>query len=175
MLNKIKYDADILIKYLYSNKKSRNINTVSIYKHNVRKFNTSLLSHFFAKVDINGQKFEIHPGSQPNTFQTNKALSNDDELVKEFVECDYCIKSRLIKFVHDENRFNILLNNCEKITCQQTSWQSLIFINCLCNVFLFIYYNKFIFLFFALLSLVILIYFNTYYNFYDKTYVCEHL
>ncbi|AAQ96425.1 hypothetical protein [Neodiprion sertifer nucleopolyhedrovirus] len=176
MVVKVNYNANTLIQYLFpKNNVTRNINTISIYKHNVQKFNTSLLSHFFAKIDINGQKFEIHPGSQPNTFQSYKPLASVDELVSEFVECDECMKKRLIKFVEDENKFNILVNNCEKISCQQTSWQSLIFINCLCNVFLFIYSNNNIFLLLAILSIGVLIYFNTYYNFYDKTNLCVHI
>nr|UIX56198.1 HycuOrf-70 hypothetical protein [Hyphantria cunea nucleopolyhedrovirus]UIX56343.1 HycuOrf-70 hypothetical protein [Hyphantria cunea nucleopolyhedrovirus] len=126
--NKIKYDSELLLKYLYegfgADKSQSNINVIKVYKVKVKKTGASILAHYFAHVSTStGYEFEFHPGSQPRTFQT---VHTDGLIIKVHIMCNECCKSELRRYVEGENGFNVAFRNCESILCRRVSFQTLL-------------------------------------------------
>ncbi|ALR71616.1 hypothetical protein AGNV_082 [Anticarsia gemmatalis multiple nucleopolyhedrovirus] len=127
-LNKIKYDSELLIHYLYegfrTDKQQCNLNVIKIYKVKVKKTGASILAHYFAQISTSsGYEFEFHPGSQPRTFQT---VHTDGLIIKVHIMCDECCKAELRRYIKGENGFNVAFRNCESILCQRVSFQTLL-------------------------------------------------
>lgn len=130
--NRIKYDSELLLHYLYDDKHQSNVNdnytndvnVIQILKVKVRRVGGSMLAHYFAQIHIsNGYSFEFHPGSQPRTFQT---LHTDGVVIKVLVLCDECCKNELRNYIQGENKFNVAFKNCESILCRRVSFQTLL-------------------------------------------------
>ncbi|AGR56961.1 hypothetical protein [Choristoneura occidentalis alphabaculovirus] len=126
--NKIKYDSELLLQYLYegfnADKSHSNINVIKVYKVKVKKTGASILAHYFAHVSTStGYEFEFHPGSQPRTFQT---VHTEGLIIKVHIMCDDCCKSELRRYIDGENGFNVAFRNCESILCRRVSFQTLL-------------------------------------------------
>ncbi|ABL76016.1 Mv-ORF64 peptide [Maruca vitrata nucleopolyhedrovirus] len=128
-LNKVKYDSELLIHYLYddhANKsfENNNINVIKISKVKVKKTGASMLAHYFAEIQVStGYSFEFHPGSQPRTFQT---IHTDGLIMKVLILCDECCKKELRNYIKGENSFNVAFKNCESILCRRISFQTVL-------------------------------------------------
>ncbi|AAC63753.1 AcMNPV orf81 [Bombyx mori nucleopolyhedrovirus] len=130
-LNKIKYDSELLLHYLYDDQQNKNsdyannnINVIKISKVKVKKTGASILAHYFAQVHVsNGYSFEFHPGSQPRTFQT---IHTDGLIIKVLILCDECCKKELRDYIKGENSFNVAFKNCESILCRRISFQTVL-------------------------------------------------
>ncbi|AKN80977.1 hypothetical protein [Lonomia obliqua multiple nucleopolyhedrovirus] len=129
--NKIKYDSELLLHYLYDSSRSNDdkqyandINVIQILKVKVKKTGASMLAHYFAQIDIStGYSFEFHPGSQPRTFQT---IHTEGLIIKVLVLCDECCKNELRNYIKGENSFNVAFKNCESILCRRISFQTVL-------------------------------------------------
>ncbi|AGA16232.1 hypothetical protein [Thysanoplusia orichalcea nucleopolyhedrovirus] len=163
-LNKIKYDSELLLHYLYDdyNKSDANndINVIKILKVKVKKTGASILAHYFAQVNVStGYAFEFHPGSQPRTFQT---VHTEGLIIKVLILCDECCKKELCNYIKGENSFNVAFKNCESILCRRISFQTVLLT---CAIFLLLFnVEKFsmINLFIILLILIALFCHNNY-------------
>ncbi|AOT85471.1 cyun71 [Cyclophragma undans nucleopolyhedrovirus] len=136
--NKIKYDSELLLHYLYDdnhnhhhhqkdyceNKNNADINVIKILKVKVKKTGASMLAHYFAQINVStGYSFEFHPGSQPRTFQT---IHTEGLIIKVLILCDECCKNELRDYIKGENSFNVAFKNCESILCRRVSFQTLL-------------------------------------------------
>nr|AAO43570.1 Orf3 [Spodoptera litura nucleopolyhedrovirus] len=122
-LSRVKYDADLLIHYVFDGiSRSENTNVIKVCKVRVKKTCGTLLAHYYAQIEIsNGFTFEFHPGSQPRTFQH---IHTDGNVILVFFLCDECCKKELRLFVEGENEFNVAFKNCESILCKRKSVQT---------------------------------------------------
>lgn len=115
--NRIKYDPQLLLKYVFDFRKDNQDvgpNVIKICKVKVKRTGGTLLAHFYAQIYLsNNFEFEFHPGSQPKTFQSMN--SSEGTVVKVLLLCDDCCKRELVDFVEGENGFNIAFRNCESI------------------------------------------------------------
>lgn len=173
-LNRIKYDSELLIHYLFDGiQNSEDFNVIKICKTKVKKTCGTMLAHYFAEVNIsNGYSFEFHPGSQPRTFQINHSTGT---VIMVLVLCDNCCKTELRSFLEGENGFNVAFQNCESILCKRKSMQtvfvSLALAVVLVNMFKFSWYFIFLVIF-----LIGLLYINNNYMISNpKIVVCPHL
>ncbi|ACO53522.1 unknown [Euproctis pseudoconspersa nucleopolyhedrovirus] len=157
-LNRIKYDSELLLHYLFddnsNNFPSTDVNLIKIYKIKVTRTCSTILAHYFAKIEIsNGYAFEFHPGSQPRTFQH---IHSNGYPIAMFVCCDKCCKDELRLYVKGENDFNVAFCNCESILCKRKSMQTVFVSTALLvitfNMFSFSWFNIF-FVFFILFLL----------------------
>ncbi|QDL56969.1 hypothetical protein QKQ66_gp078 [Dione juno nucleopolyhedrovirus] len=131
--DKIKYDSELLLQYLYggfggggggADRPNSNVNVIKVYKVRVKKTGASILAHYFAHVSTStGYEFEFHPGSQPRTFQT---VHTDGLIIKVHIMCDECCKAELRRYIKGENGFNVAFRNCESILCRRVSFQTLL-------------------------------------------------
>ncbi|UZE89746.1 AC81 [Parapoynx stagnalis nucleopolyhedrovirus] len=126
--NKIKYDSELLLHYLYDTNNQQHehfandVNVIQIYKVKVKKTGSSVLAHYFARISVStGYSFEFHPGSQPRTFQT---VHTEGLIIKVLILCDECCKNELRKYIEGENSFNVAFQNCESILCRRVSFQT---------------------------------------------------
>ncbi|QWO71617.1 AC81-like protein [Orgyia pseudotsugata single capsid nuclopolyhedrovirus] len=178
-LNRIKYDPQLLIHYLYDNNNlfinaddNDTINVIKVCKVRVVRTCGTLLAHYYAQVEIsNGYKFEFHPGSQPRTFQQ---IHSDGHTIMMYICCDACCKRELTAYIEGENGFNVAFHNCESILCKRKSMQtifvSLALLAIAFNMFKFSWYYIF-FVFFILM----LLYLNNNYLISDPRVIfCEH-
>lgn len=140
--NKIKYDSELLLHYLYNgnsnfqneNQTNCNINIIKILKVKVKKTGASMLAHYFAQINVSsGYAFEFHPGSQPRTFQT---IHTEGLIIKVLILCDECCKNELRNYIKGENSFNVAFRNCESILCRRISFQTLLLS---CAIFLLLF------------------------------------
>nr|ANS70975.1 ac81-like protein [Lymantria dispar multiple nucleopolyhedrovirus] len=133
--NRIKYDPELLLHYLFDdsslttatgNKNSTTsfkVNVIKINKVRVKKTCGALLTHYYALISMsNGYEFEFHPGSQPRTFQF---VHSDGVPIIVMIVCDDCCKQELRSFVKGENDFNVAFKNCESILCKRKSMQTI--------------------------------------------------
>nr|QBM79046.1 ac81 [Helicoverpa armigera nucleopolyhedrovirus] len=160
-LNRIKYDSELLIHYLFDNlNNSENLNIIKVCKVRVKKAGGTLLAHYYAKIQIsNGYTFEFHPGSQPKTFQTDHS---DGHLIGIRILCDECCKRELRSFVEGENVFNLAFHNCEAILCKRRSMQTvLITMTIVVLIFNMIEFSWF-YIFFIIFILILLYVNNNY-------------
>ncbi|ADD73794.1 ORF85 [Lymantria xylina nucleopolyhedrovirus] len=169
-LNRIKYDPELLLHYLFDNSTSvkgderarkSNVNVLKISKVRVKKTCGALLTHYYAHITTSdGYEFEFHPGSQPRTFQY---VHSDGVVVIVMIACDECCKNELRSFVEGENKFNVAFQNCESILCKRKSMQT-VFVGLSLAV---IVWNMFDFswlLIFFVIFIVSMLYVNNNYN-----------
>ncbi|AGR56825.1 ac81 [Hemileuca sp. nucleopolyhedrovirus] len=178
-LNRIKYDSELLLHYLYDGSQpdtdgspNYDINIIKICKMRVRRTCGTLLAHYYATIELsNGYKFEFHPGSQPRTFQQ---IHSDGHLIILLVYCDECCKNELRSFVEGENGFNVAFHNCESILCKRQSMQTVFITLALVaityNVFKFTWYC----IFFVLFILLMLYLNNNYILSSPRVIFCPH-
>nr|QIT08137.1 ac81-like protein [Lymantria dispar multiple nucleopolyhedrovirus] len=179
-LNRIKYDAELLLHYLFDNSTSigderarkSNVNVLKISKVRVKKTCGALLTHYYAHITTSdGYEFEFHPGSQPRTFQY---AHSDGIVVIVMIACDECCKKELRSFVEGENGFNVAFKNCESILCKRKSMQT-VFVGLSLAV---IVWNMFDFswlLIFFVFFIVTMLYVNNNYNISTpRVEFCEH-
>ncbi|AJD80767.1 hypothetical protein [Pseudoplusia includens SNPV IE] len=172
-LNRIKYDPELLIHYLFDGLNySENVNIIKVCKTRVKKTYGTMLAHYYAHIDIsNGYSFELHPGSQPKTFQI---VHSDGTMIMALVLCDECCKNELRSFIDGENNFNVAFKNCESILCKRKSMQtvfvSLALAVIVANMFTFSWY-----FIFWLFFIVAILYVNNNYMISDpRIIVCPH-
>ncbi|AWW14431.1 hypothetical protein KM620_gp071 [Hyposidra talaca nucleopolyhedrovirus] len=181
-LNRIKYDSELLLHYLYDRYGNTNttagdyhsdVNIIKICKVKVTRTCGTLLAHYYAKIEIsNGYKFEFHPGSQPRTFQH---VHSDGNIIMVLVYCNECCKNELRSFVEGENAFNVAFHNCESILCKRKSMQTIfvslaLFIIAL-NMFKFSWY----YIFFVFFILILLYLNNNYIISNPRVTFCPHI
>ncbi|ABY65799.1 hypothetical protein [Orgyia leucostigma nucleopolyhedrovirus] len=173
-LNRIKYDSQLLIHYLYdkSSDNAENVNVIKVCKVRVVRTCGTLLAHYYAQIEIsNGYKFEFHPGSQPRTFQQTHS---EGHVILTFVCCDDCCKRELCAYVEGENEFNVAFKNCESILCKRKSMQtvfvSLALLVIALNMFKFSWY----YIFFVFFILILLYLNNNYLISSPRVIFCEH-
>ncbi|AAG27384.1 PxORF86 peptide [Plutella xylostella granulovirus] len=177
-VKKVKYDAQLLLKYVYDFKlksTDNKPNIVKICRVKVKKTGGAVLAHYYAKLYLsNDFTFEFHPGSQPKTFQNiNDGI--DHTLFEIRILCDECCKKELTEYVEGENNFNIAFQNCETILCKRKSVQTVI--GCVLLTVLIINIIKYdvlnmiliIFLLFLLYTV------NNYMLKNPSVYYCEHM
>ncbi|QBQ01644.1 ac81-like protein [Hyphantria cunea granulovirus] len=125
---RVKFDSELLIKYVFDYKSkpiNNDPNVIKICRVKVQKTGGAVLAHFFAKIYLsNGFQFEFHPGSQPKTFQNIQ--DTDHSPFQVLILCDNCCKQELTSYVEGENSFNIAFNNCEEILCKRKSVQTVL-------------------------------------------------
>lgn len=161
-LNRIKYDAELLIKYLYSDAQNEggDINIIKICKVRVRRTCGTILAHYYAEITTsNGYKFEFHPGSQPKTFQQ---IHSDGISIIVLMLCDACCKAELRSFVEGENDFNVAFQNCETILCKRKSMQT-IFVGVALGAIVLNMINFSWYYIFFVLFLIVMLYINNNY------------
>ncbi|QYC92732.1 AC81 [Trabala vishnou gigantina nucleopolyhedrovirus] len=127
-LNKIKYDSELLLHYLYNGSfdrnKNDNINVIRVCKVKVKNTCGTILAHYYAQIEVsNGYRFEFHPGSQPRTFQQ---IHSDGDVITVLILCNNCCKQQLRSFIDGENQFNVAFHNCESILCNRQSMQTVL-------------------------------------------------
>lgn len=173
-LNRIKYDPQLLLHYLFDGKPHDDVdnNTIKIYKVRVKKTGGTLLSHYYATISIGDSTvFEFHPGSQPKTFQNPQT---DGISLFVVLLCDECCKQELTRYVLGENNFNIAFNNCESILCKRLSMQTVFIVLILTVVAMNMAYFSMFYIFF-IIFLVILLYINNNYMISSPyVLVCKH-
>ncbi|USC25929.1 ac80 [Palpita vitrealis nucleopolyhedrovirus] len=162
-LNKIKYDSELLLHYLYDDHRTNldnNVNVIKILKVKVKKTGASLLAHYFAQVNVSsGYAFEFHPGSQPRTFQT---IHTDGLIIKVLILCDDCCKKELRNYIKGENSFNVAFRNCESILCRRISFQTVLLTCAICLLLFNVEKFSMVNLFIILLILIALFCHNNY-------------
>ncbi|QHB21735.1 ac81 [Artaxa digramma nucleopolyhedrovirus] len=177
-LNRIKYDSELLIHYLFDNNvvnsdaTKADVNLIKVCKVKVTQTCGTILAHYFAQIELsNGYKFEFHPGSQPRTFQQ---IHSKGHLIMIVVCCDECCKSELRSYVEGENDFNVAFHNCESILCKRKSMQtvfvSLALLVITFNMFKFSWY----YIFFVFFILFLLFMNNNYLISSPRVLFCSH-
>ncbi|ACF05353.1 hypothetical protein [Adoxophyes orana nucleopolyhedrovirus] len=187
ILNRIKYDPELLIHYLFNNYHMllndntqltdcdlyNNINVIKICKVKVKKSCGAILAHYYAHINLfNNYSFEFHPGSQPKTFQT---VHTNGHVIYVMILCNTCCEEELRNFITGENSFNVAFKNCESILCKRKSFQTIIIATAL--LFIFVNMIKFSWYFIFLVSfLMFLLYVNNNYMISNPEIVyCDHL
>ncbi|AUV65358.1 hypothetical protein [Alphabaculovirus myunipunctae] len=171
--SRVKYDDQLLIHYVFDGiTRSENTNVIKVCKVRVKKTCGTLLSHYYAQIDIsNGYSFEFHPGSQPRTFQH---VNSDGNTIMIMILCDECCKEELRAFVRGENSFNVAFKNCESILCKRKSVQTVLITMALFALFANMFYFSWYYIFFVLFMLLLL-YINNNYMISDPQIVfCPH-
>ncbi|AHH82653.1 ORF-64 [Buzura suppressaria nucleopolyhedrovirus] len=181
-LNRIKYDSELLLHYLYdrygnSNTTAgdyhSNVNIIKVCKVKVTRTCGTLLAHYYAKIEIsNGYKFEFHPGSQPRTFQH---VHNDGNIIMVLVYCDGCCKNELRSFVEGENNFNVAFRNCESILCKRKSMQTIFVSMSLLIIALNMFKFSLYYIFFVFFILILLYLNNNYIISNPRVTFCPHM
>nr|ANW12244.1 ac81 [Malacosoma sp. alphabaculovirus] len=172
-LNRIKYDPELLIHYIFDAiQNSEDFNVIRVCKIRVVKTGGTLLSHYYAHIEIsNGYSFEFHPGSQPKTFQNVHTSGN---IIMVLILCDECCKQELRDYIHGENRFNVAFMNCESILCKRKSAQTVMITLALLIIFLNMLKFSWYFMFFVLFIIVVLYINNNYLVSNPYIIVCPH-
>ncbi len=172
-LNRIKYDQDLLIHYLFDGlRNSEDTNVIKICKTRVKKTCGTMLAHYFAHINIsNGYTFEFHPGSQPRTFQLSHS---DGSVIVVMILCDDCCKTELRSFVAGENGFNVAFQNCESILCKRKSMQTIFVSLALFVIFMNMFSFSWYFIF-LVVFIIVMLYLNNNYMISDpRIVICPH-
>lgn len=172
-LSRIKYDADLLIHYVFDGlDRSENTNVIKVCKVRVKKTCGTLLAHYYAQIDIsNGYRFEFHPGSQPRTFQH---VHTDGNIILVLIQCDECCKEELRSFVLGENEFNVAFKNCESILCKRKSIQTVLITMAVLVLFANIFYFSWYYVLFILVMIFLLYLNNNYMISNPQIVYCPH-
>jgi hypothetical protein len=172
--SKVKFDAELLLRYVFDAPSSDMANVIKICRVNVKKTGGAVLSHYYAQLFLsNNFMFEFHPGSQPKTFQT---IDYEREFLphKTLVLCDDCCKQELRRYIDGENRFNIAFHNCEAILCNrksvQTTLTTILLFVLIANIIQFNYVNLLLIVFILFLLYIG----NNYLLMEPKVEYCKH-
>ncbi|AIU41308.1 ac81 [Sucra jujuba nucleopolyhedrovirus] len=181
-LNRIKYDSELLLHYLYDGLKHVNtntndddikVNTIKVCKVKVVRTCGTLLAHYYAEIEVsNGYKFEFHPGSQPRTFQQ---IHSDGHVIVMLILCDDCCKNELRSYVQGENRFNVAFHNCESILCKRNSMQTVFVTLALLAIFFNMFSFSWYYIFFVFFILLLLYLNNNYLISKPRVLFCTHI
>ncbi|ABM45791.1 unknown protein [Spodoptera frugiperda multiple nucleopolyhedrovirus] len=172
-LSRVKYDADLLLHYVFDGiGRSENTNVIRVCKVRVKKTCGTLLAHYYAQVEIsNGFSFEFHPGSQPRTFQH---VHTEGNVILVFFLCDDCCKKELTHFVQGENEFNVAFKNCESILCKRRSVQTAYITMAVIVLFINIIHFSWYFVLFIFVMIFLLYLNNNYMISNPKIVYCPH-
>ncbi|ACI28797.1 agip96 [Agrotis ipsilon multiple nucleopolyhedrovirus] len=172
-LQRIKFDADLLIHYVFDGiDRSENTNVIKVCKVRVKKTCGTLLAHYYAQINIsNGYQFEFHPGSQPRTFQQ---VHTDGNIIMVMMLCDECCKEELRSFVLGENQFNVAFKNCESILCKRKSVQSILITMAILVLFINIFHFSWYYVLFIFMMILLLYLNNNYMISNPQIVFCPH-
>ncbi|AAF33608.1 ORF79 [Spodoptera exigua multiple nucleopolyhedrovirus] len=172
-LSRVKFDADLLIHYVFDGiSYSENTNVIKVCKVRVKKTCGTLLAHYYAQIEIsNGFTFEFHPGSQPRTFQH---VHTEGNVILVFFLCDECCKQELRLFVEGENDFNVAFRNCESILCKRKSVQTVFITMAVLILFVNIVHFSWYFVLFIFVMMVLLYLNNNYMISNPQIVYCSH-
>ncbi|QNV47816.1 ac81-like protein [Alphabaculovirus altersperidaniae] len=172
-LSRVKFDADLLIHYVFDGiSRSENTNVIRVCKVRVKKACGTLLAHYYAQIEIsNGFTFEFHPGSQPRTFQH---IHTDGNVILVFFLCDECCKKELRLFIDGENDFNVAFKNCESILCKRKSVQTVYITMAILILFANIIHFSWYFVLFIFVMIVLLYLNNNYMISNPQIVYCPH-
>ncbi|ACI47452.1 unknown [Spodoptera litura nucleopolyhedrovirus II] len=172
-LSRVKFDADLLIHYVFDGiSRSENTNVIKVCKVRVKKACGTLLAHYYAQIEIsNGFTFEFHPGSQPRTFQH---IHTEGNVILVFFLCDQCCKQELRLFIEGENDFNVAFRNCESILCKRKSVQTVYITMAVLVLFANIIHFSWYFVLFIFVMIVLLYLNNNYMISNPQIVYCSH-
>ncbi len=177
-LNRIKYDQELLLHYLYDDSvaqrdfSSDDINVIRVCKMRVKRTCGTVLAHYYAQIEIsNGYKFEFHPGSQPRTFQQLHSIGH---VIILMICCNNCCKEELKSFVQGENNFNVAFKNCESILCKRKSMQTILITVALTIIAVNMFKFSWFFMFFVCFILFLLYLNNNYLVSSPRVIFCPH-
>ncbi|AKC91691.1 ac81 [Lambdina fiscellaria nucleopolyhedrovirus] len=173
-LNKIKYDSQLLLHYLYDGhvNADKTPNIVRVCKVKVTRSWGTLLTHYYADIALStGYVFEFHPGSQPRTFQQVHSVGH---LIMVIVLCDECCKRELCAFVEGENNFNVAFRNCESILCKRKSMQTVFVGMALTVIALNMFHFSWYYIFFVFFIIALLYVNNNYIISGPQVAFCQH-